>query len=174
MQAWHIAQGWPEPLSEADHNCINWSLCGLKNIQGTQSHALRPPVTLNMLCGLKTTLNLSEPFDACIWIMASCAFFGMMHFGKVSVASQNTFSGARHLKHSDIFLSSDLNGKCYAHLDLPSAKTAKPGKIQSVYLTAQGDLCPLEALTNLAQVVPAGPNDPLSSWRDNLATSNQW
>ena len=43
---------------------------------------------------------------------------------------------------------------------------AKPGKIQSIYLTAQGDLCPLEALANLAQVVPAGPNDPLFSWRD--------
>jgi hypothetical protein len=35
VQAWHIAQGWPEPLSEADHNCINWPLRGLENIQGT-------------------------------------------------------------------------------------------------------------------------------------------
>jgi hypothetical protein len=166
VRAWHIAQGWPEPLSEADHNRINWSLRGLENIQGTRSRALRPPITLNMLRGLKVTLNLSEPFDACIWAMASCAFFGMMRFGEVSVASRNTFSGAKHLKRSDVFLGSDLDGKRYACLDLPSAKTAKPGEIQSVYLTAQGDLCPLEALTNLARVVPAGPSDPLFSWRD--------
>ena len=79
------------------------------------------------------------------------------------VASQNIFSGAKHLKCSDIFLSSDLDG---THLDLPSAKTAKPGEIQSIYLTAQGDLCPLNTLTNLAQVVPAGPNHPFFSWRD--------
>jgi hypothetical protein len=150
VRAWHIAQGWPEPLSEADHNRINWSLRGLENIQGTRSRALRPPITLNMLRGLKVTLNLSEPFDACIWAMASCSFFGMMRFGEVSVASRSTFSGAKHLKRSDVFLGSDLDRKCYARLDLPSAKTAKPGEIQSVYLTAQGDLCPLEALANLA------------------------
>jgi hypothetical protein len=116
-----------------------------------------------------TILNLSEPFDACIWAMAACAFFGMKRFGgdrEVSVASRNAFSGAIHLKHSDVFIGSDLDGKCYARLDLPSAKTARPGEIQSIYLTAQGDLCPLEALANLAQVVPTGPNDPLLSWRD--------
>src|ERR1700733_13184441 len=90
-----------------------------------------------MLRALKATLNLSEPFDACVWAMASCAFFGMMHFGKVSVTARNAFSGSKHLKHRDVFLGSDLDGKCYARLDLPSAKTAKPGKIQSVYLTAQ-------------------------------------
>ncbi|KAF8240579.1 hypothetical protein L208DRAFT_1232447, partial [Tricholoma matsutake] len=124
------------------------------------------PITLNMLHGLKVTLILSEPFNACIWAMASCVFFRMMHFGEVSVASWNAFSGAKHLKCSNVFLRSDLNWKHYACLDLPSAKTAKPGKIQSIYLTAQGDLCPLEALANLARVVPAGPNDPLFSWRD--------
>ena len=87
VQALHIAQGWPEPLTEADHGYINWSLRSLENIQGTQSCALRPPITLNMLHGLKVTLNLSEPFAACIWAMAACAFFGMMHFSEVSVAS---------------------------------------------------------------------------------------
>jgi hypothetical protein len=92
----------------------------------------------------------------------------MMRFGEVAVASRNTFSGAKHLKRSDVFLGLDLDEKHYARLDLPSAKTAKPGEIQSVYLTAQGDLCPLEALANLARVVPAGPNDPLFSWRDKL------
>ena len=119
-----------------------------------------------MLHRLKVALNLSEPFDACIWAMALCAFFGMMHFGEVSVASCSPFSGAKHLKCSDVFLRSDLDGKCYACLDLPSARTAKPSEIQSIYLTAQGDTCPLEALANLAQVVPARPDNPLFSWRD--------
>ena len=119
-----------------------------------------------MLHTLKVTLNLSEPFDACVWAMASCAFFRMMCFGEVSVTTQNAFSGTKHLKRKDVFLGSDLNGKHYAHLDLPSVKTAKPGEIQSVYLTAQSSVCPLKALTNLTQVVPAGPNDPLFLWRD--------
>lgn len=59
-----------------------------------------------------------------------------------------------------------MDGKQYARLDLPSAKTAKPGKIQSVFLIPQDGLCPLEALRNLASVVPVGPDDPLFSWRD--------
>jgi hypothetical protein len=38
--AWHIMQGWPPPLSEEDHNRINWSLRGLKNLQGSRKHPL--------------------------------------------------------------------------------------------------------------------------------------
>jgi len=34
VQAWHIAQGWPEPLSKSDHEHLNWSLRGLQNIFG--------------------------------------------------------------------------------------------------------------------------------------------
>ena len=34
VRAWHITQGWPEPLSESDHERICWSLCGLRNIFG--------------------------------------------------------------------------------------------------------------------------------------------
>ncbi|KAG1879816.1 hypothetical protein F4604DRAFT_1512560, partial [Suillus subluteus] len=50
-----------------------------------------PPVSLNMLHTPKVTLTLSDPFDACIWAMVSCAFFGMMHFGEVAVNSRSDF-----------------------------------------------------------------------------------
>jgi hypothetical protein len=119
-----------------------------------------------MLTTLKVNLDLGKPFDACVWAIAACAFWGMMRFGEVSVPSRGAFDRKRHLKRIDVTLGKDLDGKRYARLDLPAAKTAKPGEKQSVFLTAQGDLCPLEALTNLASVVPAGPMDPLFSWRD--------
>lgn len=41
------------------------------------------------------------------------------------------------------------------------------GEVQSVFLTAQGSLCPISALLNLAVVVPAAAEDPLFSWRDS-------
>lgn len=119
-----------------------------------------------MLTALKATLVLSDPFDACVWAMASCAFFGMMRFGEVSVASRAAFSPSKHLTRADAFFDCDLRGKPYARLDLPSAKTARPGEKQSVFLNEQGGLCPLAALHNLASVVPALANDPLFSWRD--------
>ncbi|KAG1797491.1 uncharacterized protein HD556DRAFT_1213382, partial [Suillus plorans] len=71
VRAWHIVQGWPPPLSDAHHDHINWSLRGLKNIQGSRRKPLRPPITVPMLSALKATLTLSDPFDACTWAMAS-------------------------------------------------------------------------------------------------------
>ena len=43
------------------------------------------------------------------------------------------------------------------------SKTAHAGETQSVFLTPQDSLYPLDSLWNLASVVPAGQNDPLFS-----------
>jgi hypothetical protein len=166
IRAWHIAQGWPPPLSNEDHDRINWSLRGLENLQSNRKRPLRPPITISMLRTLHLALNLNDPFEACIWAMALCAFWGMMRFGEVSVTSRSAFTASKHLTRKDAHFGNDLDGKPYARLDLPSSKTAKPGEIQSVFLVPQEGLCPLEALQNLARVVPAGPDDPLFSWRD--------
>ncbi|KAJ7713417.1 DNA breaking-rejoining enzyme [Mycena metata] len=132
----------------------------------TRKRPMRPPITIEMMRALKAVLNLDDSFDACIWAEASCAFWGMMRFGEVSVSSRDAFNGAKHLKRKDILFGYDRNHKRYARLDLPDAKTAKRGEIQHVFLTEQEGLCPLEALDNLRRVVPAGPDDPLFSWRD--------
>lgn len=167
IRAWHIAQGWPPPLSKDDYERINFSLRGLARLQGTsRKRPPRPPVTLAMLAALKQVLDLTDPFDAAVWAAASCALWGMMRFGEVSVSSRAAFCGSKHLKRCDALVGHDLNHKRYVKLSLPSAKTALPGEIQEVFLTQQGTLCPLLALRNLAVVVPAGPDDPLFSWRD--------
>ncbi|KAJ7225228.1 hypothetical protein B0H12DRAFT_1002157, partial [Mycena haematopus] len=86
VRAWHIAQGWPPPLSEPDFERITWSLRGLRNLQGTaRKQPVRPPITLQMMRALRAVLDLDDPFDACTWAMATCAFWGMMRFGEVSV-----------------------------------------------------------------------------------------
>ncbi|KAJ7185068.1 hypothetical protein C8R46DRAFT_809771, partial [Mycena filopes] len=86
VRAWHIAQGWPPPLSEDDLDRIGWSLRGLRNLQGeSRKQPVRPPITLAMLRALRLVLDINSPFDACVWAMAACAFWGMMRFGEVSV-----------------------------------------------------------------------------------------
>ncbi|KAJ7834446.1 hypothetical protein B0H14DRAFT_2363800, partial [Mycena olivaceomarginata] len=98
VRAWHIAQGWPPPLSESDFDRITWSLCGLRNLQGTaRKQPVRPPITLEMMRALRIVLNLNDPFDACVWAMASCAFRGMMRFGEVSVTSRPSASSGSEL-----------------------------------------------------------------------------
>jgi len=98
--------------------------------------------------------------------MATCAFWGMMQFGEVSVTARNAFDKSKHLKRRDVHLGFNLDSKPYAHLDLPSSKTAEPGETQSIPPVPQDKTCPIEALKNLATVVPAGPDDPLFSWQD--------
>ncbi|KZT20318.1 hypothetical protein NEOLEDRAFT_1075887 [Neolentinus lepideus HHB14362 ss-1] len=85
--------------------------------QSKQSHPPRPPVTLPMLTAIKNTLHQDDPFDACIWAICACctcAFWGMMQFGEVTVPSQNAFHGSHHLKCSDSVFALDLDGHLYA------------------------------------------------------------
>ncbi|KAH8105149.1 hypothetical protein BXZ70DRAFT_887011 [Cristinia sonorae] len=167
VRAWHLAQGWPAPLTEEQMDVIQYNLRGLKQIQaGKRKRPPRPPVTVHMLGCLKRTLKLDDPFEACLWAVATCAFWGLMRFGEVTVKSRAAFSGQEHLKRKDAVFGRDINGKDYVRLDLPRAKTAKPGEVQQVFLVRQGELCPIDALENLARVVPAAGDDPLFSWRD--------
>ena len=103
IRTWHLAQGWPAPLSDNDHTCINWSLHGLENLQGNRKRPIHPPITIGMLEALCVTLDSDDPFEACIWAMITCAFWGMMHFGEVSVSSRSASDKTKHLKRQDVF-----------------------------------------------------------------------
>ena len=46
IRAWHLTQGWPLPLTDTDHDRINWSLQGLTNAQGLRRHPICPLITL--------------------------------------------------------------------------------------------------------------------------------
>lgn len=120
-----------------------------------------------MLQALKATLNFFDSFDVCIWAICTCAFWGLMHFGEVTVKSRTAWDGTKHLKRSDVIFDVDLAGRRFAELLLPSAKTARPGESQKVTVAVEGSLCPLESLETLRTIVPAGPTDPLFSWRDS-------
>lgn len=168
VRAWHIAQGWPPPISDDERDVISTALRGLENKQGhKRTRPPRPPITIRMLAALKSALDLTDPFDACIWAIAACAFWGMMRLGEATVRSRAKFSPLLHLTRGHSFFGVDLKGKHYARLDLPAAKTARAGEVQSVFLTTQGLLCGIEALRNLGRVVPAEASHPLFSWRDS-------
>ena len=167
VRAWHIAQGWPAPLSDPERAQIDWSLRGIARLQAQRrKRPPRPPITIPMLISLKGSLDLRNPFEACIWAAATCAFWGLMRFGEATVRTRTSFSPSKHLTRSHALFSRDLRGSEYLRLDLPEAKTAGPGEVQHVFLVPQKLLCPLEAVRNLAAIVPAGPHDPFFSWRD--------
>ena len=167
IRAWHLVQGWEAPLSEKQRELINFSLKGVSKAQAeNHKKPIRPPVTASMLRLVKDSLNLNSPFDACVWAIAACAFWGLMRLGEAMVKSKPDFRASKDLTRGDATEARDSRGRRYVRLDLPSAKTAKPGKKQSVWLIPQGELCPLKALHNLCRVVPALKEHPLFSWSD--------
>lgn len=171
IAAWHLTQGWEHPLNSSQQARILRSLRGLENIQSSSRRLPpRPPITIPMLQVLRITLELDKPFDACIWAMCACSFWGLMRFGEVSVKSRASWSGEKHLKRSDLSFGCDLDGRRFAELALPSAKTARPGEVQTIILAEEGSLCPLQALRTLLQVVPAVATDPLFAWVDGKGT----
>jgi len=90
-----------------------------------------------------------------------------MRLGEATVKSRGDFNPAKCLTRRNTLQAVDNYGHPYVRLDIPAAKTAAPGVSQSVWLVPQGELCAIEALRNLAKVVPAGELDPLFSWRDD-------
>ena len=138
-------------------------------MQRSRKNPLRPPIIIDMLRALRTTLrHESNPFDACVWAMAACAFWGLMRFGEVAVPSWSAFKDdpSKFVKRSEAAILCDPEGNPYIKIELPWAKTASPGESQPVFIVAQEDLCPVKALANLIKVVPANASDHLFSWMD--------
>ena len=90
----------------------------------------------------------------------------MRFLGHVEIQEGN-LKPSKHLTRGDTTEAVDIKGQHYLRLDLPSTKTTKPGERRSVWLVPQGNLCPIEALQNLARVVPAVEGDLSFSSRDN-------
>jgi len=164
IRAWHIMQGWNPLLTDIVHEWINFSLRGIAKLQAKcHKQPIRPPVTTAILRLVQRSLDLNSSFDACVWVIATCAFWGMMWSGEATVRSRVDFSPSRCLTKGDYTEAVDAKNKPYLRLDLPSTKTAKPGEYQSIWLVPQNDLCPIAALHNMARVVPALKSDPLFS-----------
>jgi hypothetical protein len=87
--------------------------------------------------------------------------------GEATVKSRRDFNPARNLTRRNAVQGLDQDGRPYVRLDIPATKTTRPGVSQSVWLVPQGELCAIDALRNLAKVVPAGETDPLFCWRDD-------
>ena len=167
IRAWHIAQRWNPPLDHDDRERINFALRGLAKLQAERhKKPPRPPVTTSTLRLVKESLTLSSPFDACVWAIATSAFWGMMRLGEATVKSRSNFTPTKNPTRGDADRELDLRNHPFIRLNLPSAKTAKPGESQSIWLIPQPGLCPVEAIDNLARVVPALKEHPFFSWSD--------
>jgi hypothetical protein len=83
VRAWHLAQGWLPLLTDEDQDVLAWHIWGMWNIQaGLQRQPPSPPITFCMLRTLERWLDLQNPFDAAVWAIATCGFWGLMRVGE--------------------------------------------------------------------------------------------
>lgn len=143
IRAWHMVQGWPPPYTQHDITIIMFSLRGLERLTSTRTKPLRPPITLPMLQTLQDNLDLSSSFDTCVWAAATCCFYGLMRAGETTVPTRLDFNPSLHLTRKAATFHYDLQNKEYIKLSLPSAKTSKPGCIQTVLLAHHSSFSPL-------------------------------
>ena len=94
----HLEAGLANPLEK------NWYvqsiLKGVKRVKGNTVNQ-KLPITLDILIGIFTKLNLTESFDRCFWSACLVAFFSFFRKSNLLVQSLAVFDPAKHLCATD-------------------------------------------------------------------------
>ena len=70
----HLDAGFPNPLTSFS---LDFLLRGVKRVLGSPTHP-KLPITINLLKGILSTLNLNDSFHRCFWGVCLVAFFSML------------------------------------------------------------------------------------------------
>lgn len=122
---------------------------------------MRPPVTLDHLRRILSSLDINDPFHATVWATATTTFFSCRQLGETTIPSADSFDPSFHCPRSaDIIFSSSPSGTTSVSFRIPWTKTTRAEGF-SVVLTARKDeLCPIFAILNHLRV--ADPPIPFS------------
>lgn len=163
----HLDAGLPNPL---DNNWyISSILKGVKRVKGN-TVTQKLPITIDILTGILTKLNLQLSLDRCFWAACLVAFFSFFRKSNLLIQSRTSFDPTRHLCVSDIEFTtqgvvltvrwSKVIQFRERHLFIPL-----PHIPNSVF-------CPSSALLLLTLECPAAPTPaPLFRYKDQSATS---
>ena len=113
------------------------------------------PMTARILLKIRNTLNLHDTFEATMWALFTTCFFLLLRKSNVTPdkESEKAYMRHKHIQHTD-------NGLL---ITLYWTKTIQAGErcLQFPMLEAEGSLlCPVNALKNMMQLVPADGNKP--------------
>ncbi|KAF9022555.1 hypothetical protein BDZ89DRAFT_956497, partial [Hymenopellis radicata] len=108
---------------------------------------VRNPVSLEHLAALEAGLNMSNCFDAAVYAVAVCAFWGCCRLGELTVRSRSTFEARRHVTRGDsIRFRTTPDGTESAHLHIPWGKVEREQGADLTFTSPCGEFCPVQAL----------------------------
>jgi len=170
IRAWHIMH---QAQWHGDHEWVQNARVSA-NKEGTPfKRPLRAPVSMEHLHVLHGALNLSDPFHAAVWAVATTTFFGCRRLGETTVKNATAFNPLHHVTRATTPTFRALtNGSSSASIRIPWTKTTKhDGAL--IIITSRSDIfCPVAALRNHLSInCNAPPTTSFFGFRD---ANNSW
>lgn len=110
---------------------------------------MHPPVTLDHLHCIRSSLDLDNPFHAAIWATVTTSFFGCCRLGETTVPSAESFNPSLHCSRSvDIILNSTPSGPTSISFRIPWTKTTRAEGFSVVLTACKDEFCPVFAILN--------------------------
>lgn len=146
LKAWH-------DLSDAqwfgDHRWVQMARV-TANKEGTQhKRPLRAPVSIEHLLALRKAIDITLPFHAAVWAVATGAFFGCRRLGEMTVTTLSAFDKKYHVLRSTPISYPELrDGSRSANFRIPWTKTTRDDGATVILTAREDELCPRWALRN--------------------------
>lgn len=121
-----------------------------------------PPVTIEMLQSLQTTLDMTDSFDACVLFTVLACFWGQIRLGKFLPTSKKNFDSTLNPTWSHLHHPTSITGSCVLHL--PNTKLGGR-KGEDVMLPRQHEADPISALEQHCKLNFASIDAPLASYK---------
>ena len=127
---------------------LEYVVKGVKKMPTDRSTRTRPPITLEILCRLKSVWqNWPNCRDASmLWAAATMCFFGFLRAGEVVVPSESGFDPSSHLAYGDV-QADNLSTPQFLEVRIKASKTDPfcHGVLVNLERTA-GELCPVASI----------------------------
>lgn len=154
LRMWHSLHDKPFP--SVDVHRVRLLLKSCTRTQDTSSRKVRVGLTLQDVVALTDLLSTPSRRDLVMRSIILVGFWGLARLGELT----------RSRDHPTVFIRRrDISFGSRGHrarIALRLAKTAKPGEVQFIVLSAQPNrLCPINVLQELLQRIPGEPDDPL-------------
>ena len=160
--------GVPNPLE--NNWCVQSVLSGIKRIHGTPPQPCLP-ITVNLLLGIRSLLNLSNSFHASFWAICLTSFFGLFRKSHLLPCSGPKFCSKKQFTRRDFVPT--------AHgfsVHVRWSKTIQLGqRTLWVPLVAQPNsrLCPVAAIRQAFSLTPlAGLDSQVFCWYNSDTHAN--
>ena len=159
----HKEFGFINPLS--DNWALSTVLTGIKRVLGTPPKP-RLPISIDLLRGIRSRLNLNSSRHASFWAICLVSFFGLFRKSHLLPVSAHTFNPKQLFTRADFSLFSS-----YILINVRWSKTIQLGqRIITIPLVAipSSPLCPVSAVKHAFSLSPSCPPEfQAFCWHDS-------